>query len=93
MPLAIFHGTPVRTGQRGGSAGAGLAGGRISCWVMSPQARALRRLAVKAEATEWGKNTERGANVAPHTYYRKARPRAPLPELSNNGQTGNGAWR
>ncbi|MDR7222420.1 hypothetical protein J2X13_002838 [Aminobacter aminovorans] len=44
----------------GGSAGAGLAGGRISCWVMSPQARALRRLAVKAEATERGKNTERG---------------------------------
>ncbi|CAI2935869.1 protein of unknown function [Aminobacter niigataensis] len=49
--------------------------------MMSPQVRALRRLAVKAEATERGKNTGRGANVAPLTYNRKARPRAPLPEL------------
>ena len=39
--LAIFHGTPAAHRASGGSAGAGLAGGRFSCWVMSPQARAL----------------------------------------------------
>ena len=100
IALTIFHGTPVRTGYRGGSAGAGLAGGRFSCWVFHPLARALAAVGGgNAEATERGQAA--GARTSRHILSigrHGLAPRLPnfLPETGaffDNGQARKRAWR
>ncbi len=66
----------------GGSVGAGLAGGRFSLLGDEPPSPGLAAAdGGNAEATERGKQPG-GARTSRHLFiYRKARPRAPLPEL------------
>ena len=85
----------------GGSAGAGLAGGRFSLLGDEPPSPGLAAAdGGNAEATERGKQPG-GARTSRHLLiYRKARPRAPLPEFlilslskDDNSQARKRAWQ
>jgi hypothetical protein len=78
---------PLRAGQRHTDPAGSQAG--------PSQQIAAAGSARQAGSSETGgiRNRRRGADVAPRSKIRKARPRAPLPDFLHNGQGRKAAWR